>query len=556
MHLSSLGAAGRPFAAVVGALALVATACQPAPATAPAATAPPAAPAGKPAAGASPAASPAAVKATTAAAGTPKRGGTLTVGLDSDPGHLDPMQSAFLVDRQVHYNLYDSLVAIDPGGKIVPSLAERWDISPDGKAYTFFLRRGVTFHDGTDFNAEAVKFTLERNLKEETSRRKSEIVGLEAVTVVDPHTVKLELKEPFAPLLASLVDRAGMIVSPTAVQKGGKDFTRNPVGAGTGPFKFVEWVKDDHLTLEANKAYWRRDAAGTPLPYADKLVYKPIRDETVMLTNVKTGDVTVTFVAPPKDVASLKQSTEVVYKQVPGLSFFDIELFTGAPPFDNKALRQAVAYAIDREEILKTVFFGVGSVGYGPIAPPHAAFDPSLKPYTYDAAKVKQKLAEGGKPEGLQFTMQVSSGSPLNIQLAQLMKAQMAKAGITMEITQLEFAKVVENQQKGQFQASLIGWSGRIDPDGNMFAFLTTGGSFNDPKYSNPRVDELMQRSRRLTNEQERTKVLREAERLAVEDAAFVWYRHGVSTAVMQPKVQGLELYPDQILRFASVWLK
>ena len=199
-------------------------------------------------------------------AGTPKKGGALKAEINSDVQNLDPLASSLLVDRQVLYNIYDSLVAIDKDLKIIPSLALSWE-QPDPKTYIFKLRQGVKYHDGTDFNADSVKWNIDRYLTDKKSTRVAEIGFIQTTEVVDPYTVKFNLKAPFAPLLANLSDRAGMMLSQKAVEAGGQDFTRKPIGGGTGAFKFVEWVKDDHVNLARNPTYWKKDAAGNQLPF-------------------------------------------------------------------------------------------------------------------------------------------------------------------------------------------------------------------------------------------------------------------------------------------------
>jgi len=490
-----------------------------------------------------------------AAAAPGKKGGMIRAELDSDIANLDPMLSTLLVDRQVLYSLYDSLVAIDANLKIIPSLAQSWEI-PDPKTYIFKLRTDVKFQDGTDFNADAVKFNIERYLNDKNSRRKSDIDNITAVDVVDAATVKFTLKAPFAPLLATLVDRAGMMVSPKAVMAGGMDFTRKPVNAGTGAFRFVEWVTGDHITVDRNPNYWKKDSAGTQLPYVDKVTYRPYPDETVALTNMKTGDADVSFIVPAKDYASTKSGSELVLKDTPGLGFASIELNTQSEPFNKKELRQAVSEAINRDEILKTVFFGVGQASYGPYPPTSFAADASFKPYTGNADKAKSYLAAGGKPMGFTFEMKIAANSPTNTQLAQLIKDQLAKAGIMMNITQLEFTKVVQDQQNGAFQASLVGWSGRIDPDGNSYNHFHTGGSLNDPKYTSPQADMLLEQARAEGDQAKRKDLYTQVQKAVVDDSPFVFYRFALSYLLMRPNVLGMQLYPDQIMRFEAASLK
>lgn len=488
-------------------------------------------------------------------AGTPKRGGTLKAEIDSDVANLDPLASSLLVDRQILYNIYDSLVAIDKDLKIIPSLAEKWE-TPDPKTYLFTLRKGVKYHDGTDFDAASVKWNIERYLTDKASRRAAEINTIATVEVMDAATVKFNLKAAFAPLLANLVDRAGMMVSQKAAEAGGMDFTRKPVGGGTGAFKFVEWVKDDHITLERNPTYWKKDASGGPLPYVDKVNIRPIVDSTVALTNLKTGDVDVSHYLPPKDYASIKAGKELILQDTPALSYASVVLNCAAEPFNKKEFRQAFAEAMDRDQIIKTVFFGIGQPNQGPIPTSSWAYDASLKPYTANVAKAKEYLKAGGKPDGFSFDMKITAGSPETTQLAQLLKDQVAKAGMTMNLIQLDFPTLVADQQAGKFGASLAGWSGRIDPDGNMYNQLRTGAAGNDAKFSNPMVDELMDKARTTTDQGERKGIYQQVQRLIVENAPLVYYRAALSYLLTRPNVVGMTLYPDSIMRFETASLK
>ena len=485
----------------------------------------------------------------------PVRGGTLTVGLGSDIANLDPFKSNLFVDRLVQYNVYDSLVTVNEKLEIQPGLAESWDTS-DPKAVVLKLRKGVKFHDGTDFNAEAVRWNIQRILDDKTSPRNSELSTVASVDVIDPNTVKLALKEPFAPLFSLLVDRAGMIVSPTAAQKGGADFSRNPVGGGTGPFKFVEWKKDERIVLEKNTEYWRKDKDGGALPYLDKLTYRPIPNEEPRLANLKTGEIDVSDSAPAKDVESIKKDSNLIYRQLPAFARGGIWLNSNAEPFNNKALRQAVAYAVDREEIQKTVFFDIGVVATGPLAPPHLGFDPAYKGIQKDTAKAKEKLAEGGKSSGFSFKMFITAGSPQEQLLGELIKDQLSKVGIQADLVQQEFTKIVSDTQAGNFVASNIGWSGRIDPDGDMFAHFTTNGSFNYGKYSNPEADKALTEGRTTFETEKRKAAYQRANKIIEEDTPYVFIRNGAATQVSTAKVRNYLLMPDQMMRFAEIWKK
>ena len=473
---------------------------------------------------------------------TPKHGGTATIALESELATLDPLTSSLLVEREVFYNMYDSLFTIDPSLKIQPGLVTAWDVS-DPLNYKFTLRTGVKYADGTAFNAQSVKDNIVRYMTAPNSRRKSDLASVKSVEVVDDSHVTFHLKHPDATLLATLVDRAGMMLSMDAVTKGGTNFSLDPVGAGSGPFQFVEWKRNDHLTLKKNPSYWK-----SGLPYLDGLTYRAIPDVNAILAALKTGDVDIARVIAAKDVASIKADSSFVYKDIPAIGFNGFELNTGAPPFNDPAKRQAVATAIDRYAILKDIQFNIGVVGYGPIPPSSWAFDPSEKIFDKaDPAKAKSMAT------GFSFTYKTTS-DPVAQQLAQLMQSSLAAAGITMNIQSEEFATLVQECEAHQFQACGVNWSGRIDPDGNMYAWWHTGGSFNDSVYSNAQVDAWLEDARTNSDQGKRKEDYDNAQKQIVQDAPYVFTYFGVSAQISSNKVNGFTLYPDLMIRMAGVW--
>src|SRR5438105_10817875 len=288
--------------------------------------------------------------------------GSITFALENDVIDFDPMRSRAFVDRNMHYQIYDSLVRVDSSGKIIPWLAEKWDTSGDGKQVTFSLRKEVKYHDGSVFDAESVKWNIERYKTTEGSARTGELAPVESVDVVDPATVRFNLKTPFSPLLSLLVDRAGMMLSRKAVEAGGDDFTRKAFKAGTGPFVLTEAVKDDHMTLEKNPDWWGKDSAGNKLPLLDKIIVRPITNSDVRLTNLKTGDAQFCNNVSPKDVASAKTDSTMSYQEVPCLAYGSLvpnrkEGFI----FNESRYVKAVSMALDRKEIIDKVYFGIGS---------------------------------------------------------------------------------------------------------------------------------------------------------------------------------------------------
>ncbi len=406
-----------------------------------------------------------------------KSGGTLNVGLDSDVVRLDPLKSTALVDRQVMLNIYDTLVRVDAQNKIQADLATSWNYASPTQL-TFTLRSDVKFQDGTPFNADAVVTNINRILNDQTSPRHSEISSVSSVQAVDATHVQFNLSKPFAPLLAALTDRAGMMLSPTVIASGA-DLANGVKNAGSGPFEFVEWVKGDHLTLQRNPGYWDKSASGASLPYLDKIIYHPITNESVMYTNLQTNTIQVAGTLGATDIASVKTNPALTYKQIPGLSFFGIELNTQAAPFNNVYARRAVSWGVNRQEIVTSVLHNVGVVAQGPLSPASWAYSSSIAPYSYDTAQAKAQLQQGNLTS-LTFTLIIPSGSPATAQLAQFLQSELQGAGITMNIKQETFATLLDDSASHNYQAALLGWSGRPDPDGNMYAWFHTGGGFND----------------------------------------------------------------------------
>jgi peptide/nickel transport system substrate-binding protein len=473
---------------------------------------------------------------------TPKAGGTATIALESELRTLDPLDSSLLVEREVFYNIYDSLFTIDPSLKILPGLVKSWDVT-DPKNFKFTLQSGVKYQDGTSFNAQSVKDNVQRYKTASNSRRKSDLKSVSSVEVIDDTHVNFNLSTPDATLLATLVDRAGMMLSMAAVQKGGQDFSLAPTGAGSGPFQFVEWKRNDHLTLKKNSTYWK-----SGLPYLDGLTYKAIPDVNAILAALRTGDVDFARRIAEKDIASLKSDSGFIYKEVPALGFNGFELNTSAPPFNDPAKRKAVALAIDRYQILKNVYFNVGVVGYGPIPPSSWAFDPSEK--IYDKA---DPAAAKAAATGFSFTYKTSS-DPVLQQLAALMQSQLAAAGITMTIQTQEFAAYQQDCQQHKFQACQVTWSGRIDPDGNMYAWWHTGGDFNDSSYSNAQVDAWLEDARVSSDLGKRKQDYASAQKQIAADAPYVFTYFGVSAQISNTKIHKFTLYPDLMIRMAEVW--
>ncbi len=481
-----------------------------------------------------------------------KYGGKIKAGLGADVVTLDPIKSTALVDRQVMLNLYDTLVKVDQQNNIVADLATSWTYaSPTQLIFT--LRTDVKFQDGTPFNADAVVFNINRILSTPSSPRFSEISSVESVQTVDASHVQFNLKKPFSPLLATLSDRSGMILSPTALKKG-TNVDSAPLNAGSGPFEFVEWVKGDHLTIKRNPNYWLKDDQGNQLPYLDSITYHPITNGSVMFNNLETSNINVADGIAPTDVANAKANPSLVYKQAPGLSFGGFMLNVKTPPLDNVHVRRAIAWGTNRQEILHTVFQDIGVLSQGPIPPSSWAYSSSFAPYSYNVANAKAELAQAGV-SNVTFTLLISSGSPTTTQEAQFIQAELQAAGITMNIKQETFATILSDTQAHKFQAALIGWSGRPDPDGNMYSWFHTGGGNNNMQYSNPQVDSLLDAARLSTDKTQRASDYQQAQQLILQDSPYVFIDFGVTAQITTSNIKNFTLFPTGIINYTSVYV-
>ncbi|MDR7318329.1 ABC transporter substrate-binding protein [Brevibacillus nitrificans] len=481
-----------------------------------------------------------------AAAPAPSTGKkVINIGLKADPPSMDPNISTSLYDRQVYASLYDKLFEIDPSGKIVPMLAESYEVTPDGKTYTFKLKQGVKFHDGTDFDAEAVKFNFERNMNDEKSKRKGDMKFVDSVTVVDKNTVKVQMKEPFAPFLSILADRAGTMVSPAAVKQYGDQYLNHPVG--TGPFAFVEQVKGDHVTLKKNENYW----GGAPK--VDEVTYKVFTNGTAKVQNLRSGMLDIIDDTPVKEIPAVKGDSNLTLTAESGWGYQGLYLNNSRAPFDNKYLRQAVDAAIDREALVKVLFNGYAAPARTAFAKGSLAYDEALNaPIAPDAAKIKDLLAKGGQPNGFSFKLYITS-SPENEQLGAVLQNMWKQHGINATLEKLEYGQLLETGEKGEFDALQLGWSGRQDPDQNFHDFVVKGASNNDGRIDLPKLDELVMKARSEVDETKRKALYEEATKLLQDEAGYSYMYHQYVLIGMNKKVTGFTYVPDGLIRTATL---
>jgi peptide/nickel transport system substrate-binding protein len=481
---------------------------------------------------------------------TPQRGGVLNVGFPSDTKTLDPTYSVQVTERQVLYTIYNTLVRYDPDFSIKPELAESWSIEGDGKRIVFKLRGGVKFHDGTDFNAEAVKWNIERRLdKEVASPQRQQLDPIIAsVEVVDPLTVAFNLKQRSPGLLSLLGERPGFMISPAAGAKFGKDLGNNPVG--TGPFVFKEWVKGSHITVERNPNYWEQGK-----PYLDRIAFKDIAGSVVGAQRLITGELDYVGEMSPQEVKQLAGRQGLKLYPITVGRWYSLQWHMYEPPFDNAKLRQAIAHGIDRKRINDIVMDGKGTIYDGPTPEGLWWFNPNARTYPYDPAKAKALLAEAGYPNGFEYTLSTPQIGVLQ-QINQLIQEQLAEIGVKLKLEPVAQSEWYDRLVKRTTNMSPNRWTQRPDPDGLLYILFHSKGFANTTGYKNERVDSLLEEARNTYDQGARKKMYDEIQEILVKDIPMFSLFYSVEYGVLRESVQGFTWIPDQIPRFRDLWKK
>ena len=491
--------------------------------------------------------------------------GTLVVGLVAEPVNLDPAQVTDLNSTRVGRRIVETLVTFpDESTQIVPGLAESWTISKDGLKYSFKLRRGIAFHDGTSFDADAVKFSIERQIVAEHPLNKlgkypfaNYFFGnVKAVEVVDPQTVEFILKEPRASFLAVLTASPASIVSPTAVKKLGADYPLSPVG--TGPFKFVSWDRGQRVVLEKNASYWKHPVK------VDRVVYRPIVEDQARLTELLTGALDLIVGVPPDFVAQLENNAKVTLLKQVGAHVWYLGINNQKKPFDDKRVRQALNYAVNKDAIVRDVLKGTGSLSRGPVLPNTWGADPALRAYPYDPERAKKLLAEAGYPSGFSATLWVpesGSGMQSPVAMSTVIQSNLKAVGVTVTLQTMEWGAYLAKLRTKEQDLFALSWmAGNEDPDMVMYPLLHssqwTPNGPNRALYKNDKYDELLHQARLTTDQKKRAELYREAQRILIDDARWVFVDHEIQTAAHGKRVQGFKLHPSFDLRVETISLK
>jgi peptide/nickel transport system substrate-binding protein len=487
----------------------------------------------------------------------------LVVGQIAEPKSLDPHAVTAVNDFRILMNVYDGLVQYKSGTlQVQPALAESWDISDDGLTYTFKLRSGVKFHDGSDFDAEAVKFNFDRMLDESHPFHDTGpfplaffFSAVQQVDVIDSQTVKFTLDAPFAPFLSNLAYPTGLIVSPAAVKKHGKDFGRNPIGSG--PFIFAEWESNSHVIVERNDGYWG-DA-----PALEAVVFRPITDANTRVAEMLSGGIDMMVEVPPDNLKEMAQDPSFQIHEQAGPHLWFLILNAKEGPFKDKRVRQAVNYAINKEAIVENILQGTAIVADGPTPPAFAwAHNEELTPYPYDPEKAKALIKEAGF-ENAELTFYVTeggSGMLDPVAMGTSIQADLAKVGLKAKIETYEwntFLGKVNPGLEGKADMAEMAWMTN-DPDTLPFLALRTAawpdkGGFNSGYYSNPEVDELLEKARTSTDQNERAELYKKMQTIVYDDAPWAFIANWKQNAVTSSAVKNFKLEPSFLLLLKGV---
>ena len=479
--------------------------------------------------------------------------GEVRVGLNEDPDVLDPDLSRTYVGRIVFASLCDKLFDITPDLEVVPQLATGYEVADDGLSLTIDIRDGVTFHDGTPLDAEAVKYNLERSKNLPGSNRASELEQLESVEVVDENTVRLNLSQPFAPLIAQLADRAGMMISPTAAEEAGEDFGNAPVCAG--PFTFAERVAQDRIVVEAFENYWNADAISL-----DRVTFLPIPDTSVRLANLQSGDLDLIERPAPTDLNTIRNDPNLELPAAPSLGYQGVTINIANPEQRDTPLasdprvREAFELALDRNVINQVVFdneFVVGNQAVPPSSPWYIEDYPVLE---RNVERAKELLAEAGYSAPVPVELMVGN-NPQSVRVGEVIQSLAGEAGFEVSVRATEFATALDLQEQGEYDAFQIGWSGRIDPDGNIHQFHTCEGALNETGYCDPAVDEALNAARAVSDSEERFQLYKGAGLEYLPDRHIIYLYHQNLFFPHTSALTGFQAYPDGILRWQGVTL-
>jgi peptide/nickel transport system substrate-binding protein len=494
----------------------------------------------------------ASVQPTTTAPAAVKSGGMLIVADRLDNKTLDPAYISDTPARRIGRAIYDTLVDVDPQGKIVPVLAESWD-TPDPKSYVLHLKQGLQYTDGTDFDAAAVKVNMDRHLDPKTaSKQIGTLLSVDSVQAVDKYTVRFNLKAPSAAFLSTFFDRVGFIASPTAVQKwGDKDYGLHPVGVG--PFQLVDYKSDQQYVVQRNPNYWDKGR-----PYLDGITFKDIPVDATRETEIRSGGAHIAEDLPLQDVERMRTMTEFRLNEQPGARFYFARWNMDEPTGGNPALRQALNLFIDRDAIHKAIFFNTGTVGYDPFTPGTPFYDPNYAPFARDLDKAKTLLEQANLQSPVKFTI-YTDPEAIGQKLAQVFQANFADVGINIDLQTEDATTIQQRESTPNWVLSIrsTSWFGYRPDPAQYLATLWDSKSTYYPvgKQQDPQSDQLIESGEAESDPAKRYQIYRQLADRLNQVASSCFFQLGADFKGIGPNVQGFVSLPDSIVRYKSISL-
>ncbi|WP_431281310.1 ABC transporter substrate-binding protein [Humitalea sp. 24SJ18S-53] len=482
------------------------------------------------------------------AQGTPRRGGTLTVGFEDNTRTLDPTFSIQFGERQILYLIYNTLVAIEPDFSLKPELAKAWTIENDGKRYVFELQAGVKFHDGTAFDAAAVKWNIDRRLDEAVaSPQRNQLRPLiDNVEVIGPLMVAINLRSPHPGLLADMADRAGCMVSPAAAQRFGQDFGRNPVG--TGAFVFRNWTQGTSITLERNPDYWEANAT-----WLDRVVFRSTPNTVIGLQRLIVGEVDFVDALAPDSLRQIQGREGITTDRARVGRWYSFQYQVDKPPFDNAKLRLAIATALDRDRINQITMDGQATIANGPTPQGLWWSSPDTIVHAHDPARARALLAEAGVAPGTTLTLTTPS-EPLYRRINQLVVEQLGAVGLQVTLAPVAQSEFYARVVSRAINFVPINWTQRADPDGLFYILFHSKGFANTTGYSNPEVDAMLDAARRTVDREERRRLYAAVKDQLMRDLPYIPLYFAAEFAAYNRRLVGVVKMPDNIPRFRYAW--
>ncbi len=497
------------------------------------------------------------------------KGGTFIFGRGGDSVGLDPALEEDGESFKVCDNIYDTLVKYKDGStEIEPGLAASWESSEDGLTWTFNLRKGVSFHDGTPFNADAVLFSLNRQHVQ--SHPFHNVSGsyvywvatgladiVDNITAIDEFTVQIKLKTPYAPFIYTIAITPFSIVSPTAVKESGDKYSSNPVG--TGAFKFVRWDRKDKIVLEANENYW------DGRPNLDRVIFRSIPDNSVRLIELQQGSLHAMEFPNPDDLQQIKDDDNIELLSKPGMSIGYLAMNMDKSPFDNHKVRLAINHAIDKSAIIEHLYQGLGIPAKNPIPPTLWSYDDTIEDYEYNPELAKQLLTEAGYPNGFETTLWALPVPrpyiPDGRALAEVLQSELRNIGIETKIVTYDWGTYLDKTKNGEHDMAMLGWSADLgDPD-NFFYFLLSKSSAEKPAgniafYRSDEMQDVLEKARATSDKDKRIALYKQAQQLFHKDIPWVPMAHAKQILVVNKKVTNLVLNPLNWKYFRNVTIE